>query len=220
MCKFYKEIKMWYVYILYDPRNNQPFYVGKGTKRRLGATVNINQTGNGLKRRFLKEIHLCNMTPIAKIVGEFQREDEALEVEKQLITEFGRIIKGTGCLTNYSDGGECSNAGWVPSANTRKLWSSQRKGASQTPEHIQSRVAKIKGKSRTVEQKRNYVLASIRRTNPEMKAAIIMELESHPMRHGLLSDLAKKFNCSIDLISRIRKDIDLYKEALNEWIKK
>jgi hypothetical protein len=47
---------MWYVYILYDPRNGKPFYVGKGNKRRLRATLNTNAGSNPLKRKFLEEI--------------------------------------------------------------------------------------------------------------------------------------------------------------------
>jgi hypothetical protein len=211
---------MWYVYILYDPRNNKPFYVGKGTKRRLSTTINPNQTGNGLKRLFLEEIQAINLKPTIEIVGEFKEESDALAVEKNLVANFGRIIKGTGCLTNYSEGGECSNAGWIPSAYTRKLWSTQRRGVRQKDEHVRARVEKTKGKTRTDEQKRKYVLASIRRTNPELKASIIHALEEEQPKHGTFSRIAKKFNCDINLISRIHKDIDLYKEALNEWIKK
>jgi len=211
---------MWYVYILYDPRNNTPFYIGKGVKRRMTATININQTGNGLKRKFLKEIKDIGLKPIVTVVAEYDSEKDALEKEKILISEFGRIIKGDGCLTNYSEGGDLSNAGWIPSDDTRKLWSKQRKGIKQSENHVSARVAKTKGLTRSDTQRKNYILASIRRTNPELKANIIHELESNLIQHGTLTTIAKKFNCSIDLISRIHKDINLYKEALNEWIKK
>lgn len=211
---------MWYVYILYDPRNNKPFYVGKGTKRRLTATMNINQTGNGLKRKFLQEIKASKLTPILKIEAEYNTEAEALCKEEELIHEFGRIIKGDGCLTNYSDGGDTSNIGWIPSESTRNIWSAQRTGVKQSPEHIAARVNKTRGKTRSESQKRNYVMASIRRTNPDIKANIVTELEKTTIERGTFSALAKKFNCSIDLISRIHKDIELYKEALDGWIKK
>lgn len=211
---------MWYVYILYDPRNDKPFYVGKGRKYRLSATINVKQTGNSLKRKFLSEISAVGLEPRIEIVAEYVEELDALNHEKELIDRYGRIIKGDGILTNYADGGESSNAGWVPSTETRKLWSRQRSGATQRPEHIQKRVSKNTGKFRTEEQKRNCLLASIRRTNPELKVKIIQELESSEYEHGMYRRLAKKFDCHHELISRVHKDINLYKEALNEWIKK
>lgn len=211
---------MWYVYILYDPRNEKPFYVGKGKKYRMSATVNIRQTGNSLKRKFLKEIELLGLEPKLKIVGEYLQELDALEHEKTLIKEFGRIIKGDGILTNYSEGGDKSNSGWIPSKDTKELWSTQRSGVKQTKEHIQKRVEKTKGKTRSQQQKHNCTLASIRRTNPQLKLKIIELLEATPYKHGMYKDLAKKLNCHHELISRIHKDIDLYKKALNEWNKK
>lgn len=211
---------MWYVYVLYDPRNNKPFYVGKGKKHRLSATVNINQTGNALKRKFLSEMESDGLKPKIEIVAEYPEETNALTHEKELIQKYGRIIKGDGILTNYSDGGDSSNVGWVPSEETRKIWSYQRSGVKQTTEHIQKRVKKNLGQQRSLEQKRNCLLASIRRTNPKLKVGIIKELEKEPYTHGMYRQLAKKFNCHHELISRIHKDINLYREALNEWFEK
>jgi hypothetical protein len=211
---------MWYVYILTDPRNGKPFYVGKGKNYRISATVNINQTGNKLKKIFLSEIKDAGLSPIVDKIAEYEYEIDALEHEKKLITEYGRIIKDNGILVNYSEGGDDSNAGWVPSEETRKLWSEQRKGRKQTKEHIGSRTKQTTGKKRSVIQKHNYVLASIRRTRPELKAQIYIELENTEYRHGLYAELAKKFNCDCELISKIHKKSDLYKEALYEWIQK
>lgn len=211
---------MWYVYRLIDPRNNKPFYVGKGTGYRTSATININQTGNKLKKLFLSEIKNEGLEPLLEKVATFDTEKEALEYEKKLILEYGRIIKGTGILTNYSEGGDESNTGWVPSEETRKLWSAQRKGRKQTKEHVESRIKLTTGKQRTTSQKYNYVLASIRRTNPELKAKIYLELETLNYTHGVYAKLAKKYNCDCELISKIHKNSDLYKEALYEWIQK
>lgn len=211
---------MWYVYILYDPRNDKPFYVGKGRKYRLSATVNIKQTGNALKRKFLSEIKLAGLKPRIEIVAEYLEEIDAFDHEKSLVSKYGRIIKGDGILTNYSKGGDTSNAGWIPSTSTKQLWSKQRTGVKQTAEHIQKRVQQITGKIRNSQQKRRCLLASIRRTEPELKVKIIHTLETTEYTHGMYRALAKKFNCHHELISRIHKDINLYKEALSEWIKK
>lgn len=211
---------MWYVYILYDPRNGKPFYVGKGKKYRLSATVNVNQTGNSLKRKFLSELKLAGLEPKLEIIAEYAEEIDAFNHEKELVNKYGRIIKGDGILSNYSEGGDSSNAGWVPSDKTRLLWSQQRTGAKQAPDHIQKRVNKNAGQRRSKDQKRNCLLASIRRTNPELKVQIIQTLETITYEHGTYKKLAKKFNCHHELISRIHKDINLYKEALDGWIKK
>lgn len=211
---------MWYVYVLYDPRNDKPFYVGKGKKYRLSATVNVNQTGNNLKRKFLSEIDAAGLQPKIEIVAEYDEELDAFNHEKELVSKYGRIIKGDGVLTNYSEGGDSSNSGWVPSETTREIWSRQRSGVKQRPEHIQKRVRKNTGQRRSPQQKKNCVLASIRRTNPELKARIIQEFESYQYTHGMYRHLAEKFNCHPELVSRIYKNLELYKEALNEWIKK
>lgn len=211
---------MWYVYVLYDPRNGKPFYVGKGKKYRLSATVNPNQTNNGLKRKFLSEIRAVNLEPKVEIVAEYTEELDAFNHEKELVKQYGRIIKGDGILTNYSEGGDSSNSSWVPTEKTREVWSKQRSGVKQTIDHIQKRVAKNIGKTRNEDQRRKFLLASIRRTNPKLKVNIIQELERTTYTHGMYKALAKKFNCHHELISRIHKDINLYKEALDEWIEK
>lgn len=41
-----------------------------------------------------------------KILHENLTENEALDIEKRLITEYGRLDKDTGCLINLTDGGE------------------------------------------------------------------------------------------------------------------
>lgn len=216
---FIKDI-MWYVYILYDTRNNQPFYVGKGNSRRLKATIKVNVGSNPLKKKFLKELNAVGLKPELKIVGEYLNEEDALLQEKQLIEEYGRIIKGTGILVNFADGGEQGSTGHRFSDDTKKLWSSQRTGVKQSKEHIISRVTQLRGKVRSDQSKRKYILASIRRTNPELKVEIIRELEITEYTHGMYKELSKKLKCHHELISRIHNEIELYKEALNEWIKK
>lgn len=211
----------WYVYIIKDPRNQNIFYVGKGKDYRTSATLYIKDKGcNHIKRMIIESIRNDSYEPIVEIVARFETENEALQFEKTLISKYGRIIKGTGQLANLSDGGDTSNAGWIPSENTRKIWSSQRLGRVQTKDHIDSRAKQLRGKKRTSEQKHNYVLASIRRTNPETKAMIIKELDNIEYKHGMYATLSKKFNVSEELISRIHNNLNLYKEALNEWLKK
>lgn len=211
---------MWKVYILHDPRTNKPFYVGKGKKYRISATINYKQTNNALKKKFLEEIKDAGLEPLVEIVAEYEDEKDAFDHEKRLVAEFGRIIKGDGILTNYSEGGDSSNSGWIPSDKTRELWSSQRAGIKQNSDHVAKRVAKNTGQTRSDEQRKNLKLASIRRTNPELKVKIIKEVENLEYSRGVYQKLAKKFGCFYGLISSIHNNIDLYKEALSDWIEK
>jgi hypothetical protein len=178
------------------------------------------KSGNPLKNKFLKEIKLAGMSPVIEVDSEHEFEDSALLREKTLIEQYGRIIKGTGTLTNYADGGEHGNTGYIHTEKTKQLWSAQRKGVIQAENHVEARRVQLVGKQRSVESKRKYTLASIRRTNVDLKVKIIEELEQVSYTHGLYVTLSKKFGCDQELISRIHKDINLYKEALDEWIKK
>lgn len=211
---------MWNVYILFDPRTNKPFYVGKGKKQRLSATLNINQKSvNCLKRKFIEEIRSVNLEPFLEIVASYECETEAFEHEKKLIQQFGRIIKGDGCLTNFSDGGEGGNTGWNPSTQTRELWSDQRTGIKQKQSHIDKRTAQNTGKSRNETQKRNLTIGAIRRRgNKDLKMKIIEELETTEYYSDLPKMLSKKYKCDSRIISRIHEKLEIYKEALNDWI--
>jgi len=215
----------WYVYTIKDPRNDEIFYVGKGTGYRKKATLNTKDKGmNFLKRAIIEDIRSVGLEPIVDIVERFNTEPESLIMEKSLIESLGRIIKGTGRLVNFADGGEDSNAGWQPTEETKKLWSEQRTGKKQSESHIKSRASQLKGKTRSEEQKHNYVLGSIRRWRPELKAKILLEVEHlpkferKPHERGIYTELGKKFGVGSDMISKIHNNIELYKEALREWI--
>lgn len=217
----------WYVYTIKDPRNNKIFYVGKGTGYRKTATLNTNaERINFLKKKIIEDIRSSGLEPIVDVVQHFETESESLSMEKSMIADLGRIIKGTGDLVNFADGGEDSNSGWEPSSDTRKLWSGQRSGKKQSPAHVEARAVQLRSKSRSDEQKHNYVLGSIRRWKPELKAEILKavehlpKFEKMPYQRCVYTDLAKKFNTSVGLISKIHNNIELYKEALREWIEK
>lgn len=208
---------MWYVYILIDPRNNQPFYVGKGTAARLKNTKVINKKGNNqLKNMFLAEIKSQGLRVEQQVIAEYLDETQALDHEKKLIEQYGRIIKGTGILTNFSDGGDTSNTGWTPTKETKDLWSSQRRGRKQSPEHVALRANAIRGRSNTEDQNNNIRIAKIK-SNAEQNLKIIDRLENTTYYHGLYKKIANELGCDQNLITRISKNINFYKDALREW---
>lgn len=72
-----------------------PYYVGKGKNRR-AFTKHLNG-----KRQLYPPLDSARI-----LVQEFPEEKSAFEAERFLIAYYGRIDKGTGCLRNFTDGGE------------------------------------------------------------------------------------------------------------------
>lgn len=96
----------YYVYVLIDPRNNQPFYVGKGYKNRMMSHESETRRGqynNKEKCEIIQEI--WNNGLQIKYEQIFVASDEeSREREKALIKNYGRRNEG-GLLTNKHVGG-------------------------------------------------------------------------------------------------------------------
>ena len=99
-----------YVYVYYD-LDGVPFYVGKGHGNRAYAHLKNarkwNTTDrNKLKIQLIREILDLGKTPSIKFVEINLTESEAKDLERELIKQYGRLDRGTGTLTNLTDGGE------------------------------------------------------------------------------------------------------------------
>ena len=97
---------MYYVYELIDPRNNQPFYVGKGTGRRAKTHLwEIPETRNEHKENKIAAIRQVGLEPKIKYVVEnIADETLAYDIETLIIKQYGR--KGydkDGILTNICE---------------------------------------------------------------------------------------------------------------------
>ena len=100
-------IKKSYVYILIDPRNNEPFYVGKGNRRRFKAHFEPNRLLEiSPKNSKIKKILSEGLNVIVKIHTNNLSNNEACELEIELIKQYGRVDIGTGILLNRSIGGD------------------------------------------------------------------------------------------------------------------
>lgn len=106
-----KLIKKPYVYTLVDPRIDQPFYVGKGQGDRVHrhvwciASESKKKRTNPIRNKRIREILAEGLEPTYTLKY-FAKEAQAYKHEKKLIKSYGRLVDGTGILTNMSPGGE------------------------------------------------------------------------------------------------------------------
>lgn len=119
---------MFYVYLLIDPSTNIPFYVGKGKGKRYKVHFNPSSQGqNKLKDAAIRQI-IKRGDEVMVRQTLCDTEVAAYELERNLITLYGRIDLGTGSLTNLQEGGEGAGSGRILSADTRAKQSTARLG--------------------------------------------------------------------------------------------
>lgn len=110
-----------YVYYLTDPDTGQPFYVGKGSHRRMYEHNRIrNRLTNPLLKAKLCKLHKSNKPIVYEKVLINATEEEAFKKEVADIATYGKKIDGTGILCNLTDGGEGSNLSWTPERRKQK----------------------------------------------------------------------------------------------------
>ena len=121
---------MHYTYIYYDPsRNNEPIYVGEGTKNR--AWAHLRKTN---KHPFVQRLQFMRKNGVDPIIGIYAGLDQEFAhlLEIELIAKFGRKDLGKGSLLNLTDGGE----GQVnPTQAVRYKMSLAHLGETKTAEH-------------------------------------------------------------------------------------
>jgi hypothetical protein len=104
---------MYYVYVLIDPRNDQPFYVGKGKGKRVEAHYHnwsSDKMSNPYKFNKIEKLKKLGYGPKYEIVFESFDEQTALDEEKRLIQKWGRSnLDEGGILTNIKLGEEPSH---------------------------------------------------------------------------------------------------------------
>ena len=89
------------VYVHVNPHTLEPFYVGIGGVHR----------GWDFQQRsksWLYHVYQMEAEPLVVIVARGLQRDEAYELEKYLISHFGRRRTGEGNLLNWSEGGAWS----------------------------------------------------------------------------------------------------------------
>jgi hypothetical protein len=159
-----------YVYIYLDPRkpgeykydeysfNYEPFYVGKGKGNRMYDHINeVRDTykNNKIQKILSEEYNLENY--IIKI-EDYMEEQDAFDLEIEMISLIGRLDLETGPLTNLTDGGEGSS-GRLNTKETKEKISNSLKGH-KVSEETRKKQSKIKkGKEPWNKGKKNSQVA-------------------------------------------------------------
>lgn len=137
--------KRFYVYT-YSYPDGTPFYVGKGTEKRIEHHLwdaKANRKLNSFNVRVIKKLLKENKQPIVKKIIDNIDEEFAFLIEEEFINKYGRRNNNTGILTNNTDGGEgTSNA----------------KGIKRTPEQIERMRINSTGVKQSEESKRKKSL--------------------------------------------------------------
>lgn len=121
-------IGKFYVYELWNPLTNLPFYVGKGKDNRFIHHFKTQyKRTNFHKINTIHKIISADSQVIVKIVYRTDVENLAFDKEIELIDKYGRVDKKTGILTNLTDGGE-GTGGYIPTTEFRKIRSTLYKG--------------------------------------------------------------------------------------------
>lgn len=138
-----------YVYLLIRPDTNNPFYIGKGTNtpppyRVFQHEKNVetkHPEQNTLLHDIIKKLERENYT-IKYEIEFFDVEQDALNREIELISRFGRIDLGSGCLANLTEGGEGISG--ISDETRQKMSNSRTEKWRQDPQYRKKHTARIR----------------------------------------------------------------------------
>ncbi|MEI6058981.1 MAG: NUMOD3 domain-containing DNA-binding protein [archaeon] len=121
-------ISKYSVYELWVAGEESPFYVGKGIQGRPYWHLDAARKGErSHKSNKIRKAWRMSLPIIIKHVHRTDIEEVAFGEEKRLIKFYGRMVDGTGVLTNLTDGGEGAS-GAIRSEETRQKLSMASKG--------------------------------------------------------------------------------------------
>ena len=147
------DMKTYYVYQLVDPRNNKPFYIGKGNGNRAYQHSKLKDGNkNPYKDRKIKSILKENLEIVVEFLyNDLTDEDTAYKLEAQIIEQIG--IEN---LTNLvKDRIPPSKKDWSPSKQTLAKRSQSLKGIVRTDKWRNNLSASKQGKNNPMYGKKN-----------------------------------------------------------------
>lgn len=121
-------MKTFYIYQLRLENSVAPFYIGKGRgKRSMQHFTPTNLGTKSLRSSIIKHARENGIAVIVEVLASGLLEDAAFQIERNLISHYGRRDIGTGILANHTDGGEGAS-GVAISEETKKKISDALKG--------------------------------------------------------------------------------------------
>lgn len=123
---------------------------------------------NPLLKRKIAHIREIGLEPLIEKVAEGLSFADAALRERGLITKYGRVDLRRGTLCNFTDGGE-GTPGFRHRAETRRLFSEQRKGKPQT--EAQRQANRSRKQSPEVRARISAAQIGVSRATPESRAA-------------------------------------------------
>jgi hypothetical protein len=155
---------MFYVYMLTDPRKNDaPFYIGKGSGNRAFSHGKKKEKGSEFKDNVIDAIRKTGLQHGVVIVQDLLSEQESWELEKELISKYGRReIDEGGILTNRTPGGsggpsrigKKNSESHIEAVRQANLGNQYCKGRKRPQDEINRISSANTGKKRSIETKR------------------------------------------------------------------
>lgn len=117
---------IYYNYILFDPRNNEPFYVGKGKGNRYAVhfieAIRREKSNKKLENKIRSIYKKTGLRPMILIINKTNNEQLSFMAERELILKYRMEVYDLG---NITDGGE-GISGLKHSEETRNKIKSKR----------------------------------------------------------------------------------------------
>lgn len=183
---------MYYIYGLKNPITNQLFYIGKGKKsnnRHKDHLTERRGKENKLRWKEICNIRKQGLEPLVEmLLDNIDDESFAYETESKLIQKYGKIIDGSGILTNILD--DARPPSW--------------KGREKTPEHRAALSRAHQGKKLSDETKRKIIETKTK--NGTFKSG--MEGKNHTDETRVKISKSKS-NVPMSIDSSIKKSLKL-----------
>lgn len=196
-----------YVYEHWRLDRDECFYVGKGTRYRAYEMCSRNPHHKAVMAKLAR----IGSAAEVRIVRTGLSEEEAFALEVERIAFWNSVGVD---LTNMTNGGEGAS-GYVYSEERKASVSQRFKGKKQTPEWIEKRAAKHRGRKMSAEEKKKREEISKKRWTPEARAEFAARMtEARKSRIGIpFSDEHKRklseSHKALNAARRLKKEVEV-----------